>query len=221
MRPIRIVSSKNRMPAPLHVAEQHVEPGQARLDVAQHLVVRQRELAVDALDGLDVLRQQLQPLERDVLVPGREPEPDVERVEELEPDPLLLVERPHEVGVHVVEPAGAPRLGRAVRPGRQRLAGGDREEAGRLAQERLGVLAHEAEHLLPVLRAGQDVDLVHHEHDLLAPLADLLEEAALALGERPVGAGDEEHEVGAGDEVAGELLVPPDDRVGARRVHDA
>ena len=76
---------------PLHVAEQYVEPGQARLDVAQHLVVRQRELAVDALDGLDVLGQELQPLERDVLVPGREPEPHVERVEELEPDPLLLV----------------------------------------------------------------------------------------------------------------------------------
>ena len=133
---------------PLHVAEQHVEPGQARLDVAQHLVVRQRELAVDALDGLDVLGQKLQPLERDVLVPGREPEPHVERVEELEPDPLLLVERPHQVGVDLVQPAGAPRLGRAVRPGRERLAGGDREEAGRLGQERLGMLAHEAEDLL-------------------------------------------------------------------------
>ena len=82
------------------------------------------------------------------------------------------------------------------------------------------MLAHEAEDLLPVFRAGEDVDLVHHEHDLLAPLADLLQEAALALGEWPVGGGDEEDEVGAGDEVAGELLVPPDDRVGPGRVHD-
>ena len=53
---------------PLHVAQQHVEPRQARLDVAHHLVVDQRELPVDALDGLDVLGQELEPLERDVLV---------------------------------------------------------------------------------------------------------------------------------------------------------
>jgi hypothetical protein len=79
----------------LHVAEQHVEPGEPRLDVAYHLVVEQGELPVDALDGLDVLRQQLEPLERDVLVPGREAEPDVERVQQLEADPLLLVERAH------------------------------------------------------------------------------------------------------------------------------
>ena len=42
---------------------------------------------------------------------GREPEPHVERVEELEPDPLLLVQRPYEVGFDLVEPAGPPRLG--------------------------------------------------------------------------------------------------------------
>ncbi len=43
---------------------------------------------------------------------------------------------------------------------------------------------------------------------------------ALAFGERAVGRGDEEHQVGAGNEVAGQLLVSPDDRVGPRRVHD-
>ena len=45
IRPIRIVSSKNRCPRPLHLVEQQVEPGQPRLEVAQHLLVEQGELA--------------------------------------------------------------------------------------------------------------------------------------------------------------------------------
>ena len=68
---------------------------------------------------------------------------------------------------------------------------------------------------------GQDVDLVDDEDDLLPPFADLLQERPLALGERSVGRGDEQDEIGAGNEVAGQLLVPADDRVGARRIHDA
>ena len=44
--------------------------------------------------------------------------------------------------------------------------------------------------------------------------------AALAFGERAVGRGDEEHQVGAGHEIAGQLLVLADDGVGAGRVHD-
>src|SRR6185436_3874732 len=66
----------------LHVAEQHVEPGQSRLEVPQHLLVEQRELLIDVLDGLDVLSQELQTLERGVLVFRGQPEPDVERIEQ-------------------------------------------------------------------------------------------------------------------------------------------
>ena len=80
------------------------EPG---LEVAQHLLVEQRELAVDVLHRLDVLGQELEPLEGGVLVPGRQPEPHVERVEQLEPDPLLLVEGAEQV---------RPPLGRSRSP---------------------------------------------------------------------------------------------------------
>jgi hypothetical protein len=69
-----------------------------------------------------------------------------------------------------------------------------------------------------VLLAQDGVDLVEDEHHLLAPGADLLEEGALALGERPVGRGDEEDEVGVGDELAGDRLVLAEDRVGPRGV---
>jgi hypothetical protein len=69
-------------------------------------------------------------------------------------------------------------------------------------------------------RQGEDVDLVDDQHDLLAPRPDLLEELPLALGERAVGGGDEEDQVGARHEVAGQLLVAPHHRVGAGRVDD-
>ena len=77
-----------------------------------------------------------------------------------------------------------------------------------------------AHHLLALFGPAENVDLVDDEDDLLAPLPDLLQEAALALGERAVRRGDEQHQVGAGDEIPGQLLVAPNDRVGARRVHD-
>ncbi len=58
------------------------------------------------------------------------------------------------------------------------------------------------------------------DHDLLAPVADVLEERPLAFGERPVRGRHEEHEVGLRDELVGEALVLAKDRVGARRVDD-
>ena len=100
------------LPPALHLVQQQLEPGQPRLEVAQHLLVEERELRVDALERLDVLRQQLEPLERGLLVPRREPEPDVERIEQLEPDPLLLVEGAEQVLLDRVEAALLPELGR-------------------------------------------------------------------------------------------------------------
>jgi hypothetical protein len=82
------------------------------------------------------------------------------------------------------------------------------------------VLAHVANHLLALFRPGQNVDLVDDEDDLLPPLTDLLQESPLALGKRSVGRGHEQNQIGPGDEVASQLLVPADDRVGSRCVHD-
>src|SRR5207248_5734655 len=66
-----------------------------------------------------------------------------------------------------------------------------------------------------------EVYLVEYEHYLLAPLAYRVHKVALGLGEGAVSRGDEEHQVRAGHEVAGKLLVPPDDGVCAWGVHDA
>ena len=84
-----------------------------------------------------------------------------------------------------------------------------------------GLVPHERDHLRQLRPGLQEVVLVEDEHDLLAPLPDRLEEGPLALGEGPVGRCDEQHQVRAGHELAGERLVLAQDGVRARRVHDA
>ncbi len=66
-----MVSSKNRMTAPLHLVEEQVQPRKTRLEVAQHSLMEQRELPVDVLQRLDVLGEELEPLERGLLVLAR------------------------------------------------------------------------------------------------------------------------------------------------------
>ena len=66
----------------------------------------------------------------------------------------------------------------------------------------------------------QQIDLVDDDDDLLAPVPDRRHECPLALGERAVGGGDEEDQVGARHELLGELLVLADDGVGARGIDD-
>ena len=56
--------------------------------------------------------------------------------------------------------------------------------------------------------------------DLLAPVADRPEEGPLAFGERPIGRGHEQHQIGARHELPGQPLVIALDRIGAWRVHD-
>ena len=142
--------------APFHVAEQDIQPGQPGLEVPQHLLVEERQLLVDVLNRLDVLGQQLEPLERGVLVLRREAQPDVQRVEQLEPDPFLLVEGVEQVILHRTEPAllpqlltGTVRLSACPSPScparLQRLPGRNGEDLWRLAQEAGGVFPHVAD----------------------------------------------------------------------------
>ena len=109
---------------------------------------------------------------------------------------------------------GSPSFARSAR----------RAETGKIsgfaAEQRLRVLGDERAHLLAIFGALEHVDLVDDDDDLLAPVADGLEERALALGERPIGRRDEQHEVGLRHELAGQPLVLAEDRVGARRVDD-
>ncbi len=145
---------------------------------------------------------------------------DAEGVLELEPESLGLVEGGGDPRLEGGEPA---RLEGGVVAGQSRAqgpAGRDREDLRREAEGALGLLAHEVHDAFDVFGRFQQVDLVHHHDDLLPPGPDRLEEAPLALGEGPVGGGDEEDEVRPRDELAGELLVLPQDRVGAGGVHD-
>ena len=81
-------------------------------------------------------------------------------------------------------------------------------------------LIDERDHLRQLVLVLEDVHLVDDDDDLLAPVADRLEEGALGLGERPVRRRHEEHEIGARHELAGQALVLAMDRVGAWRVDD-
>ena len=112
-----------------------------------------------------------------------QPEPDVERVEQLEPDPLLLVQRVEQVVLHRAEAALLPQLLLPLRPpvrlrrASMRLPGRNRQRSRELSPRSAGgILAYVADDLLALFGPGQDVDLVDDEDDLLAPLPDLLEE---------------------------------------------
>jgi hypothetical protein len=87
-----------------------------------------------------------------------------------------------------------------------------------MAKQLRGVAPHVGSDLLTFFLPFDNVDLVENEDDLLAPLADLLEYGAFALGEGSVGGSDEEDQVGAGDEVSRQLFVSADDGIRSRRV---
>src|SRR5690606_39538295 len=120
----------------------------------------------------------------------------------LEPHPLVaeplgdgVFERRHS--------GGRERLLVTALTGLGRLPGTDPVDIWRYVQGLAGMLANVAQHLVYLLAALEDVDLVDDHQHLATPRRDQLEELALALGERPVGAGDEQQQVGSWDEALG------------------
>ena len=105
-------------------------------------------------------------------------------------------------------------------PSAHRGARGHVEHVRRAREHVARVPEHEVVHLGACLRALEQVGLVDHDRHLLAPPGDALEEAALALGEGAVGGGDEQHQIGARDELLGQQLVFGDHRVRSRRVDE-
>ena len=75
--------------------------------------------------------------------------------------------------------------------------------------------------LLTVLFGADEVGLVDHDRDLLAPLADVRHELALPLGERAIGGGDEEDQIGARHEPLSQRLMLTDDGVRAGCIDNA
>ena len=162
-----------------------------------------------------------------------------ERAGELEREPVRFGQRARQELLEGREAAGVParvapervrvELVRAagVFLGAEREPGGDGEDARLVAGDRFGGALDVRHHLLELRLGGgvagspREIGFVEHEHEAFAPdLSEKHEKFALALRQRPVVAGDEEHEVGARHEVGRECFVLQHDRVGAGRVDE-
>jgi hypothetical protein len=207
-------------PPVLELAQDVVDVGEPEAELALHVLLEEGHLALDVLDRREVLLEQPEPAVGDLQVALGEVLGDPQGIHQLQPHPLLLVEGVDDVALQGLKAAlgeeGVVAAGFAA----QGEPGSHREDLRGEAEEGPGALGHEGEDAVDVLGGLQDVDLVDHDHDLLPPVADALEEGALALGERTVGRGDEEHHVRAGHELAGDRLVLAVDGVGARGIDD-
>ena len=207
--------------AVLELVQDVVDLRQTELELAREVRAIDAQLTLDVVDGLQVLAQQLEP-PADRLARGLgQAQADAERIQQLQAQALALIERRRDVAFEIGELIAVHRPRRAVAELRaQRVAGGHAEHFRLRSEQRLRVLRDEALHLLAILGALEHVDLVDDDDDLLAPVADVLEKRALALGERAIRGRDEEHEVRLRHELGRQPFVLAEDRVGARRVDD-
>jgi len=173
------------------------------------------ELRADLRDGGGIVLEQLEPRVDGGRVALDEPQSDAERVEELQAEALGLIQRGEDVALEL----GKARRGeRGLVTGhlrRQRLACRHDEQLRHDVEEGAEVVADKRPDRVHVVLRVEQVDLVDHHDDLLAPFADLREELALALGEGAVGGGDEQHQVGPRHEPARQQPVRAGDGVGA------
>ena len=124
-----------------------------------------------------------------------------------------------DVAFEFLEAAGGPDVPIALL-GSQGETRAEGENLRRQPEQMLGALGHEPLHLHHVLSSVEDVRLVEHDDDLLAPVTSALEKGPFALGERPIDRRDEEDEIRSRHEVRGDALVLSVDRVRTGRVHD-
>ena len=200
--------------------EDVVHVGEPEAELALHVLLEEGHLTLDVLDRREVLLEQAEPAVGHLQVALGEVLGHAEGVHQLEAHPLFFIEGIDDVALQGLEAALGEEGGVVAGLAAQGEAGGHGEDLGGETEEGPGALGDEGEHAVDVLGRLQDVDLVDHDHDLLPPVADPLEEGALALGERAVGRGHEQDQVRPGDEVAGDRLVLAVDGVGARGVDD-
>ena len=160
-----------------------------------------------------------QPLGEGVGLAGQHRGKALQRRRQLQPHPVAIAQRRLEVGGEggpLVE--GGEPLAAGALP--HHLAGTDREQRRLLPQLLRRLLVHVALDARHVVGAAREVDLVHDEHDVLAPAEDEPEEVVLARRVRAQQRGDEEDEVGPRHEPLGQQLLLALHRVGAGGVDD-
>src|SRR5690606_22327487 len=91
------------------------------------------------------------------------------------------------VGTQRIKPAGRiPTFGELR---------GYREDQWLNTQQPAGIAGDEAGNFLDLCVAFQQVDLVQDDDDLLAPVADFLQESPFRFTEGPVGRGDKQYQI--------------------------
>ena len=152
-------------------------------------------------------------------IPGGERLPDAERIRELQAEPGRRVNPLEQKLLERFEAAGRPQR-RLALLGAGRQPGAHGQDVRLISKKVLRGVPHEVDHLLDLGRGAEDVDLVEDDDNRLAPVSNAGEEEPFRLGERAIGGGDEQDEVGAGHEFGGDPLVLAENGVRARRVDD-
>src|SRR5215217_7912089 len=211
--------------APLvHPHDDVLDLGHPRLEISIHVLPVKLELGLHVLRRPEILVEERQALVHRAAVTPIELFHHPERALHLQPDPALFVEQVGDV-IFQLRKAARPHQGVAFHGVRGGFGfsgqeGGDEEDRGRQAERGAYSAVNEGADLFSFLLVCQEVGLVDDEQDLLPPVADELEVAAFALGQRTLGRGDEQHQIAPRHETPGELLVVADDRVRPRRIYD-
>ena len=207
------------MTARLHVDEHLLDRGHPELEAAREVLLVQGDLPLDVAEQREVVGEQREPLvgNRRVLLSKRVGDP--QRVRQFEAKPAALVQRFADGMLQGLEAARGPQLRLAV-PGAQGKPRADGKHFGCNPEQTPRRVAHECQDFVQLGVVLEDVDLVDHDDDLFAPVADRLQECPFRFRERPVGGGDKKDEVRPGYELGRQPLVLADDRVGPGGVND-
>src|SRR5206468_927733 len=115
-------------------------------------------------------------------------------VGQFQPEPSLVIEGLADVLFEPLESARRPQR-RLAMLGALRQARADREQVRGDAQQPAAGISNEGDDLVEIRASVENVYLVQHDDDLLAPALNDLKETALGFGERSIGRGHKQNEI--------------------------